>query len=652
MFLYFTSIFPRKLQLPSLLKFANTFWPHFFGGFLTVLAATPLVSPSLASTGTTIVVTRGIFYLPYISLIVCYILFGLSILFYKLFILRGKERLQVQYVCIGFVIFMGTTLITNILFPLLTASSKLSQIGPASSIFLFLATTYTIIRYRLFNIQIQIQKTVNTIIPVIVSTALTVVLAYLLYQYVHWDGRTNGILLLVFYTLSYKFLNYLFTKTYLSYLLFRKTYRFHQSLIEFDNRASDIAHFDTLIKEIQKTFLNYDFISAFAFFIITDQDKKSCHVYETHNIDPAKLAICSESVLHPFLHHELSLNREPLVIDELVYSTKPELKELKKAFHPLEGGVCIPLFVSNDLAGLVLLGPKEKNNAYTTEDIKVFEQISTPLAVAVTKAMLFAHYHEQVIELKRDKRILEESVTDLKRMKNEFLTIVDHQFNTPLSIIESAFAMIKEGDVPLGEIQDYVTSMAPRIEEFKHIIGDMLRAAHFEGTGTDLKFSLLTIPDVLNSVLEKHQKLAADYGAQLTLKIPPTLPRVTSDPEQFEAALSQILRNAIIYGRQKPVTVSAELTKENKVLITIADKGRGFIPEESVHFGEKFFRGKGTVDYLANGSGLGLFIAKKIIEASGGVLSWHSKGSDKGSVFEILLPKGSEFVKTRPVLPE
>jgi hypothetical protein len=43
---------------------------------------------------------------------------------------------------------------------------------------------------------------------------------------------------------------------------------------------------------------------------------------------------------------------------------------------------------------------------------------------------------------------------------------------------------------------------------------------------------------------------------------------------------------------------------------------------------------------------------KKIIEASGGVLSWHSKGSDKGSVFEILLPKGSEFVKTRPVLPE
>jgi signal transduction histidine kinase len=559
--------------------------------------------------------------------------------------IRGKLILFTFLPGILFMVVLNVVLVSS-------GIPQYSYLGPLGMVPVCIGTAYMIIKYRLFNIQIQLQKTVNFFIPILLSTLLTVLLAYGLYQYVYWGGEINGIILLIFYTLSYRFFNYLFTKTKLSYLLFQKTYHFHQSLVEFSNRASDIPHFDTLIKELQQTFLQGGLVNAFAFFVITNQEKKSCHVYETHNINPAELAICAESVLHPFLHHELTMTREPLVIDELVYSNKPELKELKKAFHPLEGGVCIPLFVSNDLAGLILLGPKEHNGAYTIEDIKVFQQISTSLAVAVTKALLFTHYREQVIELSRDKRNLEESVVELKRMKNEFLTIVDHQFNTPLSIIESAFSMIQDGDVPLGEIKEYVTSMAPRIQEFRQIVEDMLRAAHFEGTGTDLKFSLVNVTDLLTSLVEKNQTLATEHGTQFNVKLPSSLPRVTSDPEQLQAALDHIFRNAIIYGGQKPVTIAAELTKKEHVLITISDQGRGFTTDEGAHFGEKFFRGKGTVDYLANGSGLGLFIAKKIIEASGGTLSWQSEGPEQGSTFEIELPKGSEFVKTRPVIPQ
>ena len=559
--------------------------------------------------------------------------------------IRGKLILFTFLPGILFMVVLNVVLVSS-------GFPQYSYLGPLGMVPVCIGTTYSIIRYRLFNIQIQLQKTVNTLIPIALSTTLTLFLAYGLYQYIRWGGEMNGIILLIFYTLSYKFFSHLFTKTKLSYLLFRKTYRFHKSLIDLSNRASDITHFDALIKELQQTFLNSGFIHAFAFFVITDQDKKSCHIYETHNINPAELAICAESVLHPFLHHELNLTREPLVIDELVYSNKPELKELKKAFHPLEGGVCIPLFVSNDLAGLILLGPKEHSGAYTIEDIKIFQQISTPLAVAVTKSLLFTHYRDRVTELSRDKRNLQESVSELKRMKNEFLTIVDHQFNTPLSIIESAFAMIQEGDVPLEEIKEYVTSMAPRMQEFKQIVNDMLRAAHFEGTGTDLKFSLISVIDSISNLIPQFQSLIAQHNVSLTAKLPDQLPRVTTDPEQFSVALGHILRNAIIYGQNHPVQISAELTKEQKIRITITDQGRGFNQEESSHIGEKFFRGKNTVDFLANGSGLGLFIAKKIIESSGGTVSWHSDGPSKGSVFVVELPKAAEFVKTVPVMPE
>ncbi|HRH33309.1 MAG TPA: histidine kinase N-terminal 7TM domain-containing protein [bacterium] len=637
-FLYFAYRFQKGKPVPEILLIFIPSAIFFISSFSSAIVTNADISTF------PVVISHGYLFSLFSFYIIGYFISGFILLARKLKNKTGLIRTQLAYVFIGSLSMIAVALLTNVLLPIFNISQELTRIGPASSIFFALFTSYALIKFRLFNIQIQIQKTVNAVIPIIISTVLTVFVAYVLYGYIHWSGQQNGILLLIFYTISYKFFNYFFTKTKLSYLFFRRTYHFHQSLIEFSNHASDITNFDELIKQMQKVFLGNGFIEAFAFFIITDQEKKACHILETHNFDPKEISICAESVLHPSLCQELSLQKEPLVIEELAYSNNPEHHALQEAFQPLQGGVCIPLFVSNDLAGIILLGAKTHGRAYTTEDIEIFQKTSVPLAVAVTKAALFAHLNERVTRLDQENNNLETANHELQEMKSEFLTIVNHQLNTPLSVMRSVMSMIEDGDVPLENVQSYVKQISPKMEAFSHIIQDMLSAAEFEGTGASLQFKTVNVDDILKKTINGFQELSKQNSVLIQLHLRKELPRVLTDQEKFSMALNQLIRNAIIYGREKPVVITTK-QEQDHVMISIQDNGRGFDKVEAEKIGTKFFRGKQVADYLADGSGLGVYTAKKIIEASGGALMWESKGLQKGSTFTISLPKAMDFVK-------
>ncbi len=558
---------------------------------------------------------------------------------------QGIQRQQIMYVLISCFIAVFWGLIFDLLIPVAIGSITYNRIGLLMISIMTIGITYSILRLRLFNITIQLQKVINSTFPIIISTCIVVPLGVFLFMNKQIGIAALIIGAIILYALLHRLLSYFFLKSNLNHFLFRKTYRYHHSLISFANQASGITDFNELLKKMQQVFLGDGFVEAFAFFVITNQETKACHVLETHNINLKELIMCSDSILHPFLHQELSKNKEPMVIEELAYHPKPEYRELQKVFYPLDGGVCIPLFVSNDLAGIILLGSKLYHFAYTNEDIEVFKQISIPLAVAVTKAALFTHYQERVTELTRDKKNLETSMSELSNSKSEFLTIVNHQLNTPLSVMRSVMSMIKDGDVPLSEVQEYVKEIDPKMESFAHIVQDMLDAAEFEGTGATLKFQATDLNTTIKTALTTLQTLIEQSKVTIQLQLGDDLPRVLTDPEKFSKALNQLIKNALIYGREKLVVITTK-QKEDRILITIQDNGRGFDKEETEKIGTKFFRGKKVADYLADGSGLGVYTAKKIIEASGGALMWSSDGIGKGSTFMITLPKAMEFVKT------
>lgn len=561
----------------------------------------------------------------------------------------GIDRLKITLITWSFVPGSVIAVFFNLLLPLVGNSKYTYLSGPFLTTTVSFAITYSIIRHRLFDIQIQTQKLLNALIPILGTFIAVTGVAYWLIEYTSLYKAYVGMGLIIMSIAVYKALEIVATKTKLSHILFQKTYRFHQALLQLANKASTITDFEQLIDKIADVFAHQGRIQQFGFVIITDQEHHDYHIYKNTGLPLKQLPLFSKPQLDDWFYHYLLQLSEPLLVDELYYAQPTGLSteawhDLQRQLESLRGGVFIPLKVSHDLVGCIVLGSKERALAYTSEDLTVFTSISTPLAVAVTKSILFTQYREKITELSLEKNNLQNSMLELRNMKSEFLNIVDHQFNTPLSVIRGALSMVQEGDVPMTEIQDYLKDINPRVEEFHHIIQSMIEAAHFEGGTADMHFAPVALPALLNEVVAELQPRLTKHQVSLKLNIDPTVQRITSDPEKLKFAFRHLLENAMFFGAGQPIEI--QLTQPHKdVIVHIRDYGRGFSAEEAKHIGQKFYRGKNVTDFHANGSGLGIYNVRKIIKASGGQFTFSSAGLGKGSVFTIIFPKGTEFFK-------
>ena len=115
-------------------------------------------------------------------------------------------------------------------------------------------------------------------------------------------------------------------------------------------------------------------------------------------------------------------------------------------------------------------------------------------------------------------------------------------------------------------------------------------------------------------------------------------PFVFCDPRQTTQALNNLLDNAIYYTKKGSITVSFEDIDEDFLKIYIKDTGSGIPKDEWKKIFEKFSRGKRAIEYRPGGSGLGLYISQKIVEAGGGELKLEKSELDKGSVFSVTIP--------------
>lgn len=621
-----------------------------FSLIMCALTLTPLIIRDIQAQYWGIDVIPGKLYGLFLLYFLFTIALSLYILIKKYQCNHGVDKIRIKFFLIAYILTFFFGSLTNLFIPFITHSAQSSVYGSFASLIFLLIITYSIKKHRLFDIQIQTQKILNTLVPVLGTFVIVTIMAFPLFQNTVWPRHYIGMSLIIATIIIYKTLEIITTRTALNHALFQTTYRFHQALQELAGKASTITDFEQLVSNITSVFTHQGHISQLAFVVINDPEQHSFQIYKNTGLPLKQLAVFNTQKIEDFFYHYLLNLREPLLIDELYYGQPKNVSttdwhELQKQLEPLRGGVLIPLKVSHDLVGCIILGNKERSVAYTSEDLHVFTMITTPLAVAITKSIVFTQYREKIDALSMEKANLQNSMVELRNMKNEFLKIVDHQFNTPLSIIRGAFSMIRDGDVPLSEIREYVQDINPRIEEFHHIVRGMIEAAHFEGGTADMHFTPVALPVLLNDVITELQPRFTQHHVTLKLNIDPTVQRVTSDTEKLKFALRHVLENAMLFGAGHPIEIQLVQPNTKDVIVHIRDFGRGFSLEEAKHIGQKFYRGKNVTDFHANGSGLGLYNVRKIIKASGGQLTFSSPGVGKGSIFTMIFPKGAEFFK-------
>jgi len=244
-----------------------------------------------------------------------------------------------------------------------------------------------------------------------------------------------------------------------------------------------------------------------------------------------------------------------------------------------------------------------------------------------------------VLEDLTQERQLQEREKFVSEIKSDFLSVAAHQMRTPLSIIKWVFSMILEGD--LGDITDkqreFLSKGLISNNQMIRLISDLLDVSRIENGKFGYKFAKARIADIIKETAGKFTARAKDKKIEIFFEQDIDLPEVDLDSSRIAMALENIIDNAIRYSpSNSDITIKAKRDK-NAILVSVSDSGIGIPEHQKKNIFIRFFRAENAIRTQTEGSGLGLFVTKAIIEKHGGKI-WFESKEGKGATFYFTIP--------------
>lgn len=232
-----------------------------------------------------------------------------------------------------------------------------------------------------------------------------------------------------------------------------------------------------------------------------------------------------------------------------------------------------------------------------------------------------------------------ERLAEAARMKSEFVSIVSHQLRAPLSNLRWAIEFLMSGR--LGKIEkeqiEYFKILKENSDRMRELVQDLLIISRLETATLPLKKEFFSLKDLISDLIKEFTPFARASNVEIFFEPEENLPKVFADPSQIRLVAENLLDNAIRYTKTKGrILIKLEKRNEN-LYFEIEDNGVGIPENDQKYIFKKFFRSANVLKHQTQGSGLGLYIAKSIIERSGGKIGFKSK-EGKGSTFWFKIP--------------
>lgn len=255
----------------------------------------------------------------------------------------------------------------------------------------------------------------------------------------------------------------------------------------------------------------------------------------------------------------------------------------------------------------------------------------------LSTAALNALAYLVAIGIERARTIEEASQMEAARqsevLKATLLDALAHDLKTPLTSIKGAVThlLARPRDAEERELLTIANEEADRLNR---LVVEVLEMARIEASKLHPDRAPHNIVDIVHATLKEQEERLK--GRRVELRMPPTLPAADVDFEFIQQVLKQLLDNAINYSPPgAPLIISAQ-TEGERIVVNVADEGRGIPVDEQSRIFDKFYRGRAWREKVL-GTGLGLSIAKGIVEAHGGKI-WVTSAPGKGSVFSFAVP--------------
>lgn len=333
--------------------------------------------------------------------------------------------------------------------------------------------------------------------------------------------------------------------------------------------------------------------------------------------------------------------------------TLDNLKVIKKIKYPASR-FTFTLFQYDNMFAPISLGDNFfgcieifKETAFTAEDSTCFQTIAQQVSLPLKSATLYQELIETNHKLEK-----------LERLKSEFISIVSHELRTPLTSIKNSLDILMSGRC--GEITqaaDKFLSMAMRnVQRLSGIINDLLDLSKIEAGKMDFNFAPTNINTVIGYVKSALSEVAKSKGLNLITSEAENLPDINADAQRLEQVLTNLVSNAIKFTPEnKTIKISSSLVNSKDIKINeyfknsiklkdgdyievcVEDEGIGIAEKDLLHAFDKFAQIENSLSRKAGGTGLGLPIAKQLLEAHRGAI-WCDSELHKGSKFYFVIP--------------
>jgi signal transduction histidine kinase len=334
------------------------------------------------------------------------------------------------------------------------------------------------------------------------------------------------------------------------------------------------------------------------------------------------------------------------VLADFLSCPPSDIKRAKQHLH-LKSLYVIKLLARRQIVGLLVVGYTSPIAQLSPADTELLDRLSESIGVALDNKLLFEENQQVLRQIKESNAKLRA----LDEAKDDFISMASHQLRTPLTSVKGYISMVLEGDA--GKItptqKKLLTQSFFSSQRMVYLIADLLNVSRLRTGKFMIEPTPVNLAAVVEEELEQLKETAVARALKLTYKKPKHFPELMLDETKIRQVIMNFTDNAIYYTPSKGRINVRLIETPTSVEFRVEDNGIGVPKGERPHLFTKFYRAGNARKARPDGTGLGLFMAKKVVIAQGGALIFESQ-ENKGSIFGFVFSKSKLGVKsTTPV---
>ncbi|KKT26211.1 MAG: hypothetical protein UW11_C0019G0022 [Parcubacteria group bacterium GW2011_GWA2_43_9b] len=547
----------------------------------------------------------------------------------------GIEKTRTFYFFSGSLVPCAGASIVNMILPYF-GNFKYAWLGPVFLLFLILNIFYAIVRYQFFDIKLALRRSIVYILSVLAVAAPASGVLYLVNQFIPQYLTYASIAALVAAVSVFSPIRDYYYRVANKYF-FSSLYDANQVIARVSDglrSTLDAGEIYNLISGVLMNSLHTKAVGILNYEAVQFNNGFALNGRKTFPGDSG-------------LQEEYGKQSKVMIVEEIKNTAYDQHKEIIDLLTSLNAAAVVPLNVKDEALGIIVLGQKESGDMYNDEDLRTLETIASQSAMAIKNAQLYGETKQfsQTLQAEVERQTAElkfanEELQRLDQAKSDFISIASHQLRTPLTAIKGFASMVLEGDY--GKVTKAVGDKIEKIfassERLIRLVNDLLDLSHMEGGKMEFNFARVDFDAMVKSVVEELKPNAMKKKLKFGWQTPDSEFWVWADEQKLRQVAMNLIDNAIKYTQQGSVEVYLE-HKDGQAVMAVKDTGMGMHLGESEHLFEKFVRGSEASRYHTEGAGVGLYVAKKIIEEHKGEVWAESPGDGLGSTFFVRLPE-------------